>query len=90
VLTLRRAFGGKAKEAQMPRAKATQDLSKVKEVKCLAGPCEKMVNDLLATGKWILLDAKIVQWSRWQPESGVYKAHCGSGSDSTFVLGRVK
>lgn len=70
----------------MPR-----DLSKVKEVLSVSNRGQDFVNEKLKSGKWILLEMKIVEWNSWWKQSvDVGKAHLHKDHDTIYVIGRVK
>lgn len=69
-----------------------QNLSKVKEVESVVGA--DYVNEKLETGKWVLLEAKIVEIQNWNPndysDGKKIEPHLYKSFEVIYLLGRVK
>ena len=66
------------------------DLSKVKEVISATSSDQDFVNEKLKTGKWVLLELKILEVARWQERSTGVEAHLRKYGETIYVIGRVK
>lgn len=66
----------------------SRNLSKIKEVVTYTD--SNFVNKELKTGKWIILEIKVVETAVWQEETHMRKAYIRKFFETLYVLGRVK